>query len=47
MTIVSTTVLRNNLSDTLNEINGIKDFILVAKKGKITTTSGKAHSFKG
>lgn len=37
MNIVSSTVLRNNLSDTLSEVSSKKDFLLVAKKGKITS----------
>ena len=37
MNIVNATVLRNNLSDALNEVNKGKDFLLVAKKGKITS----------
>ncbi|MCL4377150.1 MAG: type II toxin-antitoxin system Phd/YefM family antitoxin [Actinobacteria bacterium] len=37
MNIVNATVLRNNLSDALNEVNRNKDFLLVAKKGKITS----------
>ncbi len=37
MNIVNATVLRNNLSDALNEVNENKDFLLVAKKGKITS----------
>ncbi len=37
MNIVSSTVLRNNLSDTLSEVNDKKDFLLVARKGKITS----------
>ncbi len=37
MNIVNATVLRNNLSDTLAEVNKKKDFFLVAKKGKITS----------
>jgi len=37
MNIVSSTVLRNNLSDTLSEVINKKDFLLVAKKGKITS----------
>ncbi|MEK7551694.1 MAG: hypothetical protein AAB532_03790 [Patescibacteria group bacterium] len=37
MNIVNATVLRNNLSDALNEISGDKDYLLVAKKGKITS----------
>lgn len=37
MNIVNATVLRNNLSDALNEVSGNKDYLLVAKKGKITS----------
>ncbi len=37
MNIINSTVLRNNFSDALNEINRNKDFLLVAKKGKITS----------
>ena len=37
MNVVTATVLRNNLSDALNEVNENKDFLLVAKKGKITS----------
>ena len=37
MNIVSSTVLRNNLADTLVEISQKKDFLLVAKRGKITS----------
>jgi len=37
MNIVTTTVLRNNLADTLKEVTSKKDYLLVAKKGKITS----------
>lgn len=37
MNIINATVLRNNLSDALNEVSGDKDYLLVAKKGKITS----------
>ncbi|OGH10110.1 MAG: hypothetical protein A2152_02310 [Candidatus Levybacteria bacterium RBG_16_35_6] len=37
MNIVNATILRNNLSDALNEVNGKRDYLLVAKKGKITS----------
>ena len=37
MNIVSSTVLRNNLADTLVEVSQKKDFLLVAKRGKITS----------
>lgn len=36
MNIVSSTVLRNNLADALLEVDKKKDYLLVAKKGKIT-----------
>lgn len=36
MNIVSSTILRNNLSDSLSEVNK-KDFLLVARKGKINS----------
>lgn len=35
MNIVTTTVLRNNLADSLKEVTSKKDYLLVAKKGKI------------
>lgn len=37
MNIITTTVLRNNLADTLKEVSGKKDYFLVAKKGLITS----------
>ena len=37
MNIITTTLLRNNLADTLKEVSGKKDYLLVAKKGKITS----------
>jgi PHD/YefM family antitoxin component YafN of YafNO toxin-antitoxin module len=37
MNIVSTTVLRNNLADTMKEVTKKKDYLLVAKKGKVTS----------
>lgn len=37
MNVVNTTVLRSNLSDTLKEVNAKKGYLLVAKKGKITS----------
>lgn len=37
MNIITTTILRNNLADTLKEITNKKDYLLVAKKGKITS----------
>ena len=37
MNIVNSTVLRNNLADTLTEVGKKKNFLLVAKRGKITS----------
>ena len=37
MNIITTTVLRNNLADSLEEVSNKKDYLLVAKKGKITS----------
>lgn len=37
MTVISTTVLRNNLADALSEVAKKKEYLLVAKKGKITS----------
>ena len=37
MNIVSTTTLRNNLSDAVKKIAKKKDYLLVSKKGKITS----------
>lgn len=37
MNVITTTILRNNLSDTINEIVHKRDYLLVAKKGKITS----------
>lgn len=37
MNVISTTVLRNNLADTLKEVDKNRDYLLVAKKGKITS----------
>lgn len=36
MNIINSTVLRNNLADSLNEVGNKKKYLLVAKKGKIT-----------
>ncbi len=35
MNIITTTILRNNLADSLKEVSGKKDYLLVAKQGKI------------
>ena len=37
MNIITATVLRNNLSDSLKEVSGKKDYLLVAKKGHISS----------
>jgi len=37
MNIINATVLRNNLSVSLKEVESKKDYLLVAKKGKITS----------
>jgi len=37
MNIVTTTVLRNNLSDSLKEVANKKDYLLISKKGKVTS----------
>ncbi len=37
MNIINTTILRNNLADSLKNVTDKKDYLLVAKKGKITS----------
>lgn len=37
MNVITTTVLRNNLADTLKEVDKNRDYLLVAKKGKVTS----------
>lgn len=37
MTIITSTTLRNSLADSLNEVNKKRDYLLVARKGKITS----------
>lgn len=37
MNIINTTVLRNNLADALSQVANNKNYLLVAKKGKITS----------
>ena len=37
MNIITTTVLRNNLADSLKEIATKKDYFLVASKGKLNS----------
>lgn len=37
MNVITSTILRNNLADSINEISGKREYLLVAKKGKITS----------
>lgn len=37
MNIISTTVLRNNLAGSLEEVDKKRDYLLVSKKGKVTS----------
>ena len=37
MNIITTTVLRNNLADSLKEISLKRDYLLVANKGKLNS----------
>lgn len=37
MNVINATILRNNLSDAIKEIGKKKDYLLVAKRGKITS----------
>lgn len=37
MNVITTTILRNNLADTINEVTNKKNYFLVAKKGKVTS----------
>ena len=37
MNVVSVTTLRNNLADTVSDIEKKKDYLLIAKKGEITS----------
>lgn len=37
MNVVSATVLRNNLSDSIKEIQKKKDYLLIANRGKISS----------
>ncbi len=37
MNVITTTVLRNNLADSLKEIVTRRDYLLVANKGRITS----------
>ena len=37
MNVVSTTVLRNNLADVINEVSKKRDYLLVSKRGKVNS----------
>jgi PHD/YefM family antitoxin component YafN of YafNO toxin-antitoxin module len=37
MNVINTTVLRNNLADAIAEIQKKKDYLLIAKRGKISS----------
>ncbi|OGG15057.1 hypothetical protein A2773_04155 [Candidatus Gottesmanbacteria bacterium RIFCSPHIGHO2_01_FULL_39_10] len=37
VSVINTATLRNNLADTISEISKKKDYLLVAKRGKITS----------
>ena len=37
MNIVSTTILRNNLAATLDEINNKREYLLISNKGKLVS----------
>jgi len=37
MNVVSATVLKNNLTNTLDEITRKREYLLVAKKGRVTS----------
>lgn len=37
MNTITTTILRNNLADVIEEISNKKDYLFVAKKGRITS----------
>lgn len=37
MNVISTTVLRNNLAGSLEEVDKKRDYLLVAKKGRVTS----------
>ncbi|PIS21684.1 hypothetical protein COY33_01390 [candidate division WWE3 bacterium CG_4_10_14_0_2_um_filter_42_7] len=37
MNTITTTILRNNLADVIEEVSNKKDYLFVAKKGKITS----------
>lgn len=37
MNVITTTILRNNLADSLREVSQKRDYLLVEKKGTITS----------
>lgn len=37
MNVISSTVLRNNLADSLKTVESKKDYLLIAKKGKVSS----------
>lgn len=37
MNIINATVLRNNLADSIKEVQKRKDYLLIAKRGKISS----------
>lgn len=37
MNVVSSTILRNNLADALDEVNKKRDYLLITKKGKLVS----------
>ena len=45
MNIVNATILRNNLSDVINDVKK-KDYILIAKRGKITSALVSVELFE-
>lgn len=37
MNVITTTILRNNLAQTLNEVSSRKNYLLISKKGRISS----------
>ncbi len=37
MNIITTSILRNHLADSLNEVSGKRDYLLLTRKGRITS----------
>ena len=46
MNMLSATMLRNNLSDAISEISDTNSYLLVTKKGKITSALGDIDLFE-